>query len=133
MSNPNPDQSGLRPFKKGQSGNPAGRAKKYISTLKEQGYRASEIRDTIEVMLALTEQDLEDVTENKGDHTVMEITIAKAVLKGMKDGSLASVEILLSRAYGQPKQEMDMNHGLQAEMFPDVNYEKKEDDESSGE
>ena len=38
--------------------------------------------------------------------TVLEITIASAILKSIKDGNLDSLETLLTRIYGKPKQEV---------------------------
>lgn len=115
-------------FKKGKSGNPNGRPKKFISTLKAEGYKASEIKDTIEVMLSLTKKELEEI-ENNDELTVMELTVASAVLKGIKDKNLGSIEILLSRAFGQPKQEMEIGMEVQVGLFPDVIYDDQPDDE----
>jgi len=103
--NPNPDISNLNPFKKGQSGNPSGRPRKYVSTLVDQGYKRSEINDTIQNMMAMTLEEVKAVWDNP-TATVLEKTIASAIRKSIEKGTLYSMETLLSRVYGQPKQEV---------------------------
>ena len=111
-------------FKRGQSGNPKGRPRKFVTTLKEHGYKASEIGDTIKVLLSLKLSELKDLHENQDDHTIMEITCAKALMDCYKKGSLDSLETMLSRAFGRPKQEMELDIDLQQPLFPDLDYSK---------
>jgi hypothetical protein len=90
-------------FEKGQSGNPNGRPRKYVSLLKEQGYKLSEINDTIQTMMAMDVSELQKVNDNP-KATIMEKTIAAAMIKSLKNGSLFSLETLLTRVYGKPKE-----------------------------
>lgn len=102
------NEQNLIPFQKGQSGNPNGRPRKYVSTLRESGYKLSEINDCIQVMMAMTVDELKEAFENK-NATVLEKTIAAAIKKSIENGSLYSIETLLSRVYGKPKEQVDMN------------------------
>ena len=85
--------------------NPNGRPKKYVTTLTEMGYKRSEINDTIQAMMAMTMKELQEVYENP-TATVLEKTIAGAMRKSIEKGTLYSMETLLSRVFGQPKQEV---------------------------
>jgi hypothetical protein len=89
MANPNPNTSGLIPFKKGQSGNPAGKPRK----------------------LPHLEQLLADVLSDEQDG----IEAAKAILMKLRQkavaGDIRAAEVLLDRAYGKPKQ--DMKHTIE--------------------
>ena len=105
-------------FKPGQSGNPNGRPRKYVSTLREQGYKLSEINDCIQVMMAMTIEELKEAFENP-TATVLEKTIAAAIKRSIEKGSLYSIETLLSRVYGKPKESVDMD--IQGEVTVTMN------------
>ena len=90
-------------WQKGQSGNPAGRPKKYTTSLMQSGYKLSEINDVIQSMLKMNLDGLRDVWQNP-KATVLEKTIANALRKSLEKGSLYSIETLLSRVYGKPKE-----------------------------
>jgi poly-beta-hydroxyalkanoate depolymerase len=94
-------------FVKGQSGNPNGRPRKYVSLLKEQGYKLSEINDTIQVMMSMDVDELKSVYDNP-KATILEKTIANAMNKSLQKGSLYSLDTLLTRVYGKPKEQMDI-------------------------
>lgn len=93
----------LKPFKKGEVANPNGRPRKYVSLLKDAGYKVSEINDTIQNMMAMDLEELADVYENP-KATILEKTIANAMVKSLQKGSLYSLETLLTRVYGKPKE-----------------------------
>jgi hypothetical protein len=98
----------LIPFVKGQSGNPNGRPRKYVTQLKAQGYRLSEINDTIQAMMSMNSEELKSVYDND-DATILEKTIANAMNKSLVKGSLYSLETLLTRVYGKPKEQAEID------------------------
>lgn len=104
-NNPIPNS---RPFPKGVSGNPNGRPKKFTSTLKSMGYKNSEVADSIQSMLAMTLEELKDIYQNS-ESTVLEKTVAGAIKKSIEKGDLHSIEILLSRVFGKPKESVKID------------------------
>lgn len=98
----------INQWEKGESGNPNGRPRKFVSLLKEQGYKLSEINDSIQAMMAMDLDELRQVWENP-KATVLEKTIANAMKRSLEKGSLYSLETLLTRVYGKPKEQMDIN------------------------
>jgi len=105
----------LIPFVKGQSGNPNGRPRKYVTLLKDQGYKLSEINDTIQVMMSMDVEELKSVYDNPRA-TILEKTIANAMNKSLNKGSLYSLDTLLTRVYGKPKEQMDIQQDTRIEV-----------------
>lgn len=99
------NEKNLKPFKVGEDSrrNLQGRPKKYTTTLKELGYTNSQINDSVQVMLQMNVNELSDIC-NDNNATIMEKTVAAAMLKSLKNGSLFSLETLLTRVYGKPKE-----------------------------
>lgn len=90
-------------FPKGVTGNPNGRPRKYVTLLRDTGYKLSEINDTIQVMMSMNIEELKEVWNNP-DATILEKTIATAMNKSLTKGSLYSLDTLLTRVYGKPKE-----------------------------
>jgi hypothetical protein len=126
MAIPNEEQN---QFKKGQSGNPNGRPRKYVSLLKEQGYKRSEINDTIQAMMAMDMVELKEVYDNP-KATILEKTIANAMRKSLEKGTLYSLETLLSRVFGQPKQEVEQTI-IEKPIFNSINLDVQGDDSAT--
>jgi len=118
-----------RKMQKGQSGNPNGRPRKYVSLLKEQGYKRSEINDTIQAMMAMDMVELKEVYDNP-KATILEKTIANAMRKSLEKGTLYSLETLLSRVFGQPKQEVEQTI-IEKPIFNSINLDVQGDDSAT--
>jgi Family of unknown function (DUF5681) len=101
------NEDNLKPFKKGQSGNPNGRPKSYVTGLKDAGYNMTEINMSIRNMLSMNINELKSVFENP-NATILEKTVAGAMRKSLEKGSLYSIETLLSRVFGKPKETADI-------------------------
>jgi len=103
-------------FPKGVSGNPNGRPKKYVSLLIEQGYKLSEVTDTMLNLLSMNEYQLKEIQKD-ALATSLERTICKAILNSMSKGSLYNLETLLTRAFGKPKEQMDIKSDNKIEVI----------------
>jgi hypothetical protein len=110
------NEQNLIPVQKGEIRNPNGRPRKYVSLLKEQGYRLSEINDTIQVMMSMDMEELKTVWDNP-KATILEKTIAAAMRKSLEKGSLYSLDTLLTRVYGKPKEQMDIKSDNKIEVI----------------
>lgn len=91
---------------KGETGNPNGRPRKFISELKDKGYKLAEITQAIQVLIAMEPAELHNVRNNP-KATVLEVTIAAAIIKSIQKGDLDSIETLLTRVYGKPKERVE--------------------------
>lgn len=94
--NPNPNTSGLKPFKPGQSGNPGGKTSDQKRLELENAERAMRIRDRLlrSVEAKLAESDMDSSLE----------FVEAAMLKLLKDSE--------DRGLGAPVQSVDMKMSL---------------------
>lgn len=93
---------------KGEVLNPNGRPKKLVTLMKEVGYTKSQVEQTMVTMMGLSRKELEKIDKGE-DYTILERTIAGALLKGHDKNSLFNLEMLLSRSQGKPKETVDQN------------------------
>lgn len=117
----NEGHNNLVPFTKGDPRiNRNGRPRKFISELKHNGYTKSEVVDCIQVLMAMTLEELKEVFEND-KATILEKTIANALFQSLKKGSLYSMEQLLNRVYGTPHQTTEVAMSAQINVLaPDA-------------
>lgn len=101
----------LKPFTKGydirREGN--GRPKKYISELNSMGYTNNEIIETFKVILSMTILELHEVFTNP-NATILELSIAKSLVKGIERGNIYTLNELLNRILGKPKDATAINN-----------------------
>lgn len=107
MPNPNPKKENLKMWKKGQSGNPAGKPRRLLAQVRGLGYTKAEVMNLINTMLAFKVAELRKIAENQ-DSDMLERTIAKVLVKSFDKGSLYAIDNLLSRAQGKPAEMIDV-------------------------
>jgi hypothetical protein len=102
-----PNPQNLKALKKGYDPrrNLKGRPRKWISEMKQQGYALSEITDAIQVLISLDLQQLGEIRNNP-ESTVLEVTIASAIVRSIQKGDLDSIETLITRVFGKPEQKV---------------------------
>lgn len=97
-----------------------------MTLLKEQGYKRSEINDTIQAMLSMDMVELKAVYDDPRA-TILEKTVANALRKSLEKGTLYSIETLLTRVFGQPKQEVTQTI-IERPIFNGINLDVTTDD-----
>lgn len=91
-----------------QNINRKGRPRKYVSLLKEQGYKLSEINDTIKSLMSMDLNELKKIWEDP-KATILEKTIANALQKSMNKGNLDALETLTTRVFGRPTEKTEIS------------------------
>lgn len=106
---PNPEN--LKPFKKGydERRNLKGVPRKYINTLKENGYTQQEVKATIMVLMSMNLQELSEIWNNKQSDTLL-LTLAGAIKRGIEKGSIYTIQQLLEMVFGKPKESVQTEH-----------------------
>lgn len=81
-------------------------------------------------MMAMDLKELKQVWDNP-EATILEKTIAGAMRKSLDKGSLYSLETLLSRVYGKPKEQTELSGNLTINKVTVEIVNKPEQDEGS--
>ena len=106
VGNPNIQNQGKKFTKNDTRINKKGRPRKWITEIKDQGYALSEITDAIQVLISLDVEQLQEIRNNPKS-TVLEITISAAIIKSIQRGDLDSIETLITRVFGKPREKLE--------------------------
>lgn len=91
----------LQTWERGESGNPSGRPPKLQSVLGREGFTVSQINDCLSILLSFNMDELKALFDNP-DASVLEKTVARALVKSLTRGDLVALETVLSRVHGRP-------------------------------
>lgn len=106
LRNGNPSGSGFKP---GQSGNPSGRAKKYITQVTDKtGYRNSEIADCMKSMLKMNQKEISEIQKSEST-PILENLVASAIIGDIQKMELRNLDSILNRCYGKPKEQIEID------------------------
>ena len=93
-----------------------GTVRKSILTLRSIGYSHKEVGDTIGTMLAMTMDELKEIYDHP-NATALEKAVAMTIRKGIEKGSMFNIEMLLSRAYGKPRESIAIAQEVEKKSF----------------
>src|SRR4051794_18336581 len=104
------NEQNLKPFLKGDDPrrNTSGRPKKLVLEAKEFSYTPEQVKETLETMIGFPKDKIIDILKHN-DASMIELICAKVLKKCYDNGSFFNLEMILSRAFGKPKETVDTN------------------------
>jgi hypothetical protein len=102
------NEKNLTPFSKEYQPKNRGRKKKFVTSLKADGYKASEVNDCITVMLSMTKDELAEMIKLP-ELTALEVIVGSAIVRASAKGDVSILETLISRPFGRPKEKIEQS------------------------
>lgn len=140
--NRNPDTSGLKPYKQGQSGNPKGRPRSRVAEFRERimgkrkakkyyGIGAFEVTEWYESLLTM---DLPDLKLLAQDDTAPAFarTYARAIIFDMNGGKTTAIDKISEKLYGKAIQRIEHTGADGSDLLPARTLTKDEAKELLG-
>ena len=98
-----PQNKHLKPYVKGQSGNPGGKPKGTLTK--------ADVEKLFQKFAGKTKDELQLMVQDPKS-TMLEIMVASVMVKAAKDGDAARLQFLLDRAVGKVKEQMEVENTI---------------------
>lgn len=99
----------LKPFKKGQSGNPSGRAATPPDILRARSLNRIEFQRLLNEYLTLTKGELGERLKDP-DTSMLELAVGNIVYKAAKDGDQQRLTFVVEHLLGKMKEEVEVTN-----------------------
>lgn len=93
-------------FKKGKSGNPMGRPPKVTTQARRAGYTLDDVRARIKVLIQMNIKQMDEIILSETS-IMLDKIIANALVTDFKKGYIHTLDSLLTRVWGAPKQTIE--------------------------
>lgn len=108
-----PQNKNLKPFKKGQSGNPSGKPKTPPDVLEAKKTTNADFVRIASQFLGMTRQEVSQAL-NKPEASMLELLIGGIVAKAAKDHDYLRANFILDRTIGKVPDTINNNHGFKS-------------------
>lgn len=126
--NRNPDTSGLKPYKQGQSGNPKGRPRSRVDGFKVKimgkanakkfyGITPTELQEWYETLITLNIAELKALLSNENTPALI-CTYTRAIITDMNAGKTTTVDKIVERLYGKAIQRVEHTGADGSDLLP---------------
>lgn len=112
----------LKPAKKGEVRNPKGRPKSTLNVLKSAGYTLDDMKYRIKQLIFKKRSELAKIYSDP-ESLMIDKIVANALEHDLKKGIVSTLETILTRIWGAPKQTVENNGSIDLNMKQEFSKE----------